>query len=139
MAILLRIFFFVFKVNRISTLLALPLLKICYLAGGSLLADKTGSYLLIDAGYLNGFWSVVTNLPVIAYLDLNNTIVNGGIVLSLILAVPVYFVSKKIASIVREKYFTKLKDSKFAKGVLGLKIVHKAISNIDKVRSKIKK
>jgi len=139
MAILLAIFFFLFKINRISTLLTLPLFKICYLAGGSFLADKIGSYLLIDAGYLNGFWVVLTNFPVIAYLDLNNTIINGGLALSLIFAAPIYFISRKVASILREKYFTKLKNSKFAKSVLGLKIAHKTISKIDAVRNRIKK
>ena len=139
MAVLFAIFFFFFKLNRVSMLMTLPLFKICYLAGGSILADKIGSYLLIDAGYLNGFWTFLTNLPIIAYLDLNNTIINGGIVISLILSVPVYFISKKIAAKLREKYFAKLKDSKFAKGVLGLKIIQKTISKVDTLRSKLNK
>ena len=97
-ALLLALFFFIFKVNRMATLLTLPVFKTAYLLGVSKLGDATGLYLLEKANYLTGFWRVVTNFPVIAYLDLNRTTVAGGILLSAILSMPVYFIAKSIST-----------------------------------------
>ena len=78
--------------------------KALYLLGVSKLGDATGSYLLEKANYLTGFWRVVTNFPVIAYLDVNRTTVAGGLLLSAILSVPVYFIAKSISAPLLAKY-----------------------------------
>lgn len=128
MAALLVLFFFLFKLNRVSTLLTLPLFKAAYLMGLSGLLEKFGSYLLIDASALTGFWSFITGLPLIAYLDINNTVVAGGLTASTVLLVPVYFISKKISAALKNIYAAKVKQSKVAKAVSGLKIVSKVDS-----------
>lgn len=133
MAFLLVLFFFIFKVNRVSTLITLPLFKAVYLLGLSGLLEKFGGYLLIDARFLSGFWAWITGLPVIAYLDLNNTYVAGGLVGSALLAVPLYFTAERLSGILKNAYAERLKNSKIAKAVSGLKLAGKvqAVVNTD--------
>jgi uncharacterized protein (TIGR03546 family) len=131
MAALLTVSFFVFRINRMSILLALPLFKFAYIAGLHYLTGKLGAYLLIDANFLAGFWRWAINLPVIAYLDINNTLIAGGLALSAVLSAPVYFVSKKTTIALRSKYSEKIANSKIAKLVSGLKVAHQAASIAD--------
>lgn len=120
-ALLLAVFFFIFKFNRISTLLVLPIFKLFYVAGANNLAEKIGAYLLIDANYLENFWRGLTGLPIIAYLDINNTITIGGLALSLILFIPVYIISKRASiCIFKSKYYEKLRSLKFIAGAKGI-------------------
>jgi len=77
MAILLFVMFFVFKINRLAAMLVLPIFKLLYLLGVSSLADVVGGYLLISAAYLTYVWRVLTHMPIIALLDINNTLVVG--------------------------------------------------------------
>lgn len=122
MALLLVLFFFVFKVNRVSTLLTLPLFKAAYMAGLSGVIEKFGGYLLIDAKLLTGFWSALTGLPVAAYLDINNTLVAGGLAASAILSVPVYFIAERLSGSMQKAYKEKVKKSGVAKAVSGIKL-----------------
>jgi len=138
MALLLAILFFLFKLNRLSTLLTLPLFKALYLAGGAALADAVGTALLVDLTPLNGFWRVATHLPVVALLDVNNTIVAGGLAISAVLFLPVYFTAAKLTVVARRAYNTKIKKTKAGTAVEGLKAVHSTITKIDKIRSKLK-
>lgn len=116
-ALLLTIFFFIFKINRMAALLTLPAFKTLYLLGISKLADGLGSYFLEKADYLTGFWRLVTNAPVIAYLDINRTTVAGGIILSMILSAPVYFTAKIISARLLAKYSEKMQKTAFSKWV----------------------
>ncbi|MFH1189372.1 MAG: TIGR03546 family protein [Candidatus Omnitrophota bacterium] len=125
MGILLVLFFFIFKVNRVSTLLTMPLFKAVYMLGVSGLLEKFGGYLLIDAAGLSGLWATLTGLPVIAYLDLNNTLVMGGIAGSAILSIPLYFAAERVSAALQKTYSEKLKNSRIAKAISGLKIVGK--------------
>ena len=117
MAVFLAVFFLVFKLNRISTLVTLPFFKFFYFLGLWRVTDIIGGYLLVDAEYLNYFWRVVTGLPILAYADLNNTLVAGGLVLSAVLCVPVYLLARKGAGVLQAKYAEKMKDTKFMKTV----------------------
>lgn len=128
-ALLLALFFFIFKVNRMATLLTLPIFKTLYLLGVSKIGDAAGLYLLEKANYLAWFWRIVTNCPVIAYLDVNRTTVAGGLFLSAVLSVPVYFIAKNISAPILAKYSEKIKDSAFSKWVQRFKAVTK-VSNI---------
>jgi len=116
-ALLLTLFFFIFKINRMATLLTLPVFKTLYLLGISRLGDGVGSYFLEKADYLTGFWRLVTNLPVVAYLDVNRTTVAGGLILSAILSMPVYFITKSISAPLLVKYSEKMQNTAFSKWV----------------------
>ena len=123
MALLLVIFFFVFRINRIATLLTLPIFKAAYLLGVYRYADIAGTYILEKSDYLAGFWRWVTHLPVIAYLDINNTLITGGIAISTVVSIPIYFIAKRLAIFLSAKYSAKIKNSAFAKFIPGIKLV----------------
>jgi|GEM_PF-563328 len=114
-ALLLALFFFIFKINRAATLLTLPVFKMIYIAGASKLCDGIGTYLLEKADILTGLWSFLTHLPVIAYVDLNRTTVVGGLLLSAVLSVPLYFISKMAAVSILAAYSKKMQNSAFSK------------------------
>lgn len=136
MALLLFLFFFVTKINRFSTALTLPLFKLLYVLGVSNLIEKLGGYLLIDANYLAGFWSIVTHLPVLALLDLNNTLVAGGLALSAALTIPVYLIARLIYVKFIEPYLKKIQQTKLAKTITANKLATKVVNNMDKIRSR---
>ncbi|MDD5440148.1 MAG: DUF2062 domain-containing protein [Candidatus Omnitrophica bacterium] len=138
MAWLLIIFFFVFKLNRTSTALSLPVFKLLYIIGISGVTEKIGGYLLITADYLTGFWGFVTGLPVIAYLDLNNTLVAGGLAFSLLLLIPVYMVSARATAVIQRHYNIKIKNTKavdIAKKISRFKTL---TDRVDNIKSKLK-
>lgn len=126
-AIFLLLLFIAIRLNRLTTLLTLPLFKLLYFLGISNLTGKIGEYLLIDAKYLTKFWSWFTSLPVIALLDFNNTLVCGGIVFSLILSPFVYFISKKLYTVYAEKYVKNFRESKFMKMLMKNAVMSKII------------
>jgi len=121
-AFILAAFFFIFKINRIAVLLTLSLVKPAYLLGVYKLADIVGTYILDKADYLTGFWTNVTHLPVIAYLDINNTLVAGGLVISIALSMPIYFIAKKLSIFLSAKYSQKIKNSPIAKWLPSIKL-----------------
>jgi uncharacterized protein (TIGR03546 family) len=121
MALVLAIFFFVFRINRISTLLTLPLFKLAYVLGLGNVIDAAGGIILEKTPILKPFWAWVTHLPVIAYLDINNTLVAGGIAVASVVSVPVYFISKAAAAALQKQYAARMKGSVFAKVAAGIK------------------
>jgi len=137
MAILLFIFFFVFKINRLSTALVLPVLKLFYLAGLWRLTDCVGGWLLIDAPGLGTFWAKVTHAPVLALLDLNNTLVAGGLALAVILALPVYFMARTLSKVLKAKVYPRLKQSKLVKSLSKITWVNKLADFINNLRNKV--
>jgi len=136
MALLFFLFFFITKINKFSTALTLPLFKLLYVLGVSHLTDKIGGYLLIDANYLVGFWRAVTHLPVLALLDLNNTLVAGGLALSAALTLPVYLIARLIYIKFIEPHLRKIQESKLAKRLTVNKLATKLVNNMDKIRSR---
>ena len=136
MAGLLFIFFLIFKVNRFSTVIVLPLFKLVYVLGAWRLAESVGSYLLIDAKFLSGFWSLVTSLPILALLDLNNTLVAGGLAISFALCIPVYFISKIIYIKAIQPRLKDLQNSKLGRRLTRFKFVNKVVARMDYIRSK---
>ncbi len=136
MALLLFVFFFVFKINRFSTIIVLPLFKMLYLLGAWKLADFLGGFLLVQAGYLTGFWRIVINLPILALLDLNNTLVAGGLGLSLLLFIPVYWLSRFIYISFIEPKLKNLQNTRLAKRLTKFKVVNKLVARMDYIRGK---
>ncbi|MDP8299317.1 MAG: DUF2062 domain-containing protein [Candidatus Tantalella remota] len=133
MAIMLFALFFLFKINRLATMLVLPFFKLLYILGVSVLADKIGGVLLIDMKFLAILWNFLTSLPIVAYLDLGNTLVTGGLTISIILTVPVYIGAKKGIVVLREKYFDRIKNSAFVKGFLKMPIISQIVAFVGKV------
>ncbi len=128
MTIFLVIGFFVFKINRLATLLILPLFKLLYVLGISALTDKLGGYLLLDLNWLTSFWEIIVGLPVFALMDLNNTLVCGGLALSVVLSLPVFFISRKAVIVFRGKYLENMKNSKAYKLLMKIPLVKKILA-----------
>lgn len=137
MALFLLLLFMVIRLNRLSTLLVLPFFKLLYILFVSNLTDKIGGYLLVDAKYLTNFWSWFTSLPIIAFLDFNNTLVCGGVVFSLILSPFIYFISRELYIIYVEKFVRNLRQSKFMKILMRNNFINKIILTMERIRSKI--
>ncbi|MCK5450554.1 MAG: DUF2062 domain-containing protein [Candidatus Omnitrophica bacterium] len=135
MAILLLILLLTFKINRLAAVLILPLFKIFYILGVSGLADVVGGVVLIDAGFLDPGWRFITHFPVLAFLDLNNTLIAGGLIISLILVVPVYMCANRGIIVLREKYFDKMKESRIVKWFMKMPLISKLTAFIGRVRS----
>ena len=119
LAALLFLFFFLFKINRVSTAIVLPFFKLAYLLGAAGLAERLGGYLLIDARPLAGFWSALTSLPVLALLDLNNTQVMGGLALAVLLCLPLYVIARWVFITFIEKNIQKIQQSDLALRIVG--------------------
>ncbi len=134
MAVLLFICFFVLKINKLAAMLVLPIFKLLYLSGVSSLADIVGGYLLIDIKPLEPVWVRLTHLPVFALLDLNNTLVAGGLLISGIMCLPVYILSKKGVVILRTKYFDRIKGTKFVKWFIQMPLISKILDIANSVR-----
>ncbi|MDD5584788.1 MAG: DUF2062 domain-containing protein [Candidatus Omnitrophica bacterium] len=138
MAFMLFIFFFVFKVNRLSAVITLPFFKLLYLLGVSSLAERVGGYLLLEAGFLTGFWQKITSLPILALLDLNNTLIAGGMALSIALCLPVYLLARFIYCSFIAPNLKKIQESKLAKRITRYTVVNKVIAKMDIIRNKTK-
>ena len=113
MTIFLFVFFLLFRLNRIATLLTLPVFKIFYVSGMYHLTEKVGGYLLIDADYLTGFWSWWCGLPVIAYMDMHNTLVAGWFCTALALSFPLFFVTAIVAQRMQHVYAKQYQHAAF--------------------------
>jgi uncharacterized protein (TIGR03546 family) len=56
--------------------------------------DAVGRVFLIDAGGLSPLWTTITNTPILALANLNNTIVLGSLVVWAVLTVPLFFLAR---------------------------------------------
>jgi uncharacterized protein (TIGR03546 family) len=115
--------FFLLKINRAAALLLLPLMKLVYLLGLSFLADRIGFYLLTEVPAIEGFWAWVTRAPVLAYLNLNQTVVLGGFVIALALSVPFYLFIVWLIGLYRRSLGQKVAQWKVTRWLSGLGIV----------------
>lgn len=90
-----------------------------------------GFFLLVDMASLKAFWTSVYNFPILGLSRFNNTVVMGSLVASLILLVPVFFISKKGVIAYREKIDPKFQKWKLIQAVKGTKIysVYEKVSN----------
>ncbi|MCX5679836.1 MAG: hypothetical protein NTZ95_04175, partial [Candidatus Omnitrophica bacterium] len=88
---------------------------------------------------LASFWKFTTALPIVAYLDINNTLVAGGVAVAFIITIPAYFISKKAAAAIQTKYAEKIKGTKYGKWVSRLGAVSSvAGSDANEVMSNVK-
>ncbi|MEI8350240.1 MAG: hypothetical protein WCI77_08815 [Candidatus Omnitrophota bacterium] len=139
MALMLFLFFFIINVNRIATAISLPMFKLLYIAGVSAITDKIGGYLLIDAKFLANFWRWLTHLPLVALLDINNTLVAGGLAFSCLLLIPVYLIAKFLSVQIRPRVAQKIFDSGFGRWARRIQKIDKVTSRVDRVANRIQK
>jgi len=119
MALALALVFLLVKVNRMSTVLTLPVFKAIYLLGGSSLAQAVGSAALLKMDVLEGMWRLITHAPVLALLDINRTTVAGGLIVAGALSVPLFFIVQAGAKPILAKYTELMGKTAFSRWVRG--------------------
>jgi len=62
---------------------------------------------------LKGTWTLLYNLPVIPFTHFNNTVMMGGILISITLFIPLYVLTKYLITTYHATLHTRLKNSKF--------------------------
>lgn len=99
-----------FRVNMMAFIVAI----IAFKPLGFILSPLTNSigYTTLTNASLEPLWTSLYNVSAIKLTNFNNTHLMGGLVLSLILFIPLYFILKKLIIKYREKFmenFNKLK------------------------------
>ena len=81
-----------------------------------------GFALLVDVHWLRRFWTTLYNLPVFPISHFNNTVVLGSLIVSMVLALPVYLLARLGIIQYREKLDSKIQKLKLIKIVKGSKL-----------------
>lgn len=77
---------------------------------------------MLDALALNPLWTTLTNAPVIALFNLNNSVVLGSLVFWILALLPLYFLARWGVARYRETVYARLQRTKLFKTVKGTKI-----------------
>jgi uncharacterized protein (TIGR03546 family) len=81
-----------------------------------------GYYLLVDVTSLNGLWTSMMNIPIIAFSKFNNTVVMGSFVSAIALMLPVFFLVKYGVIAYREKIDARIQKLKIVQALKGSKL-----------------
>ncbi|NOZ08800.1 MAG: TIGR03546 family protein [FCB group bacterium] len=108
------------EVNISMALLGYLVFSIC----GFLLDPlfHTLGYQLLIFRRLEGFWTTLYNLPLLPLTRFNNTTYLGSFIVSAILAVPVYYLTKYLVVLYRSKLEAHIEKWKFVKLLKGSKL-----------------
>ena len=110
-------FIIILNVNITSAILAALIFRlIAFLIDPFL--HSLGYWVLVDVSALKGVWTFLYNIPIFPYTRFNNTVVIGGLILSVVLLYPVYRGIHILIRNYREKYEERIKKWKIIK-VLG--------------------
>ncbi|UCD23240.1 MAG: TIGR03546 family protein [Gemmatimonadota bacterium] len=85
------------------------------------LFDSVGQQLL-DVLTLNPFWTAVTNAPVIAWANFNNSVVLGSLVFWMIAAFPLYLVLRWAVARYRETVYVRIQQMKVYRAIKASKL-----------------
>lgn len=111
---LLFLLMLILNVNIGSALLSATIFKLIAMLIDPL-SDKIGYYLLVENISLRTFWTNLYNTPIVPFTHFNNTVVLGSFVIGILLALPVFFLSKKLLVIYRIRYKDKVAKWKIMK------------------------
>ena len=81
-----------------------------------------GFVLLVNFDWLREFWTALYNLPVFPLSRYNNTVVLGSLVVSLVLAIPIFYLARYGIIQYRSKLDPKFQKLKVVKVVKGSKV-----------------
>lgn len=86
------------------------------------LFHEFGYLLLVDAKFLTPLWEFVSQAPILAYFRLNNTVVLGSLVISILFIVPVFIFIKWFVVFYREKLQVRINKLKIVQVLSGSKL-----------------
>ena len=104
----------VLNVNIGSAMLSATIFKLIAMLIDPL-SDKIGYYFLVETTSLRTFWTNLYNSPVIPFTRFNNTVVLGSFIVGLLLALPIFLISKKLLVIYRLRFRDKVAKWKIMK------------------------
>jgi uncharacterized protein (TIGR03546 family) len=84
--------------------------------------DRVGTALIVENTSLQGLWSAAYNAPIVALSNPTNTIVVGSFVSWLVLAVPIYFLTRWGVAEYRRTIYARYKDHRFFKALRASKL-----------------
>jgi uncharacterized protein (TIGR03546 family) len=84
--------------------------------------DLVGRRLLLDTPALTPLWTGLANTPVVPLTNFNNTIVLGSFVTWVVLALPIYFLSRWGVGRYRATLYPRLKQSRVYQAVTASKL-----------------
>ncbi len=111
----------IFNLNIASALLAYAVFSMVVFLADPLI-HQLGYWLLADVQWLKPLWTYLYHAPLVPYTSFNNTVYLGSIVVSLLLAVPVFIAVKKFVVNYREKYEERVKNWKWIKWIKASKV-----------------
>lgn len=81
-----------------------------------------GYFLLVDISFMQGIYTSLYSIPIIALSHFNNTVVMGSLASSIILLIPVFMLAKRGVIHYRESVMQRMEKWKIVKAVKGSKI-----------------
>jgi uncharacterized protein (TIGR03546 family) len=96
------------------------------------LLNAMGYWVLTDAPALQGFWTELASLPVVPFTRFNNTLVMGGLLAALLLAIPLFWGVKRLIAGYRENAQEKVQNWKIIKVLKGTALF-RFLSGVDKL------
>ena len=131
---------YLFSVNVGMTLLSYSLFKLIAVFV-SRYVHLVGVKLLIDSDGLQPFWTFLYNLPIVPWTKFYNTVVLGGMIVSVCFFIPSYFISLNLIVLyrkhLRDRMRAKMDKLKIVKVLKGSKIV-KLYGKYAKVKDAVK-
>ncbi len=97
----------------------------------------TIGYTILTIDFIAPFMATFLNIPLMAYTKINNSVVMGSLLFSIVAYVPMYLFGRAFVAIWRKKLSPILANNKIVKGFMKLPIVstiYKAYSKVEAIR-----
>ncbi len=85
--------------------------------------NRIGYFFLVELDSLRPLWTKLYSIDLVPYTRFNNTLIFGSLVISVLLAIPLYIAVKKLVIGYREKYEEKIKKWKIVKIFSGSRLI----------------
>lgn len=96
------------------------------------LLNALGYWVLVDITGLKGFWTEIASMPIVPFTRFNNTLVMGGLIAALVLAIPLFWGVKRLVIGYREKVQEKVQNWKIIKILKGTALF-RFLSGVEKL------
>jgi uncharacterized protein (TIGR03546 family) len=86
----------------------------------------------VDIPGLKGFWTEISSMPAAPYTRFNNTLIMGGLIVAVVLAIPLYIGVKRLIVGYREHVQEKVQNWKIIKILKGTALF-RFLSGVEKL------
>ncbi len=123
---LIFVFFLFVRINKPMYIL-MALLGSALSVGLDPLFDTIG-YRILTAGFLEGFYASLLEIPFVAFTKFNNSVVMGALVFGIVLYIPFYFLGRFFVFSWRKWLTPVLRNSRVFKAIYKLPLIEKIVS-----------